>query len=626
VIAAPSTGATRPAVLRLLVFAALIAIIATLMIASLMLRGYAVSGDEPHYMINGLSIFQDGDLALSNNYGFKPFEHLQPIWPHAFQIEGEWYPWRGIGVPVLVGLPFMLFGIPGAKAALAVVCGLLSISLVVVARRHVPSERAAFGVAALFALSLPMLVAHTEVFPDMILGYLILIGTWFIIRVADGERMTVGAARIFALVLLALVWVYWRHLMTALVLMVIALVLMARSQRHPDSANPRAVWLTVLAGGVLAVASIGTYLALMGNLGMGSRINALGPWASLSALAGQHLDQSCGILFRNPALWIAVPGWLLFARRNPWGFVATVLVYGLVIGPPSLTGFAYGGSGMCSRYTWNIVPLWIIPMAYMVAFCWQTRLRRRLFWLALSVALAIQAWYMWRLLVTDSPALLRVGGWDRWILVAMLGEWRWYLPSFPVRSNALTDMVSVAWLLVLALVFASPLLIWKLRLRAPSVIACFVAMVVALGVMVRGPAMAQYSDSQTIVLQWNGFRGKGEVERRVGFRLDNSRPGHYLLGGERPLPTGYYRYTLSYRSSDPGATVELTDGGKLVGKEGRRTLPTSGPAQDARVSLDVQVERGAWMRMVSVLVRGSGKGEILATGATIERLPDGPSQ
>lgn len=95
-----------------------------------------IGGDEPHYIMMTDSLIKDGDFNLKNDYEQSRALAYYPVpglFPHIAVIvdymqSDKWYSMHTIGLPILLAIPYKLFGLVGARLMILVL-QLLSVVL-----------------------------------------------------------------------------------------------------------------------------------------------------------------------------------------------------------------------------------------------------------------------------------------------------------------------------------------------------------------------------------------------------------------------------------------------------------------------------------------------------------------
>lgn len=135
-----------------------------------------VSGDEPHYLMLTVSLLEDGDFNLKNDYFLKRstayygnndlFPHISPT----MSIEGDkWYSIHTIGLPFLLYLPYKYLGLLGARLAVTII-QLLSIYLFYLVLKKYVGAMPNIVVGLLLLISSSVFWQNVGVlFPDLIL-------------------------------------------------------------------------------------------------------------------------------------------------------------------------------------------------------------------------------------------------------------------------------------------------------------------------------------------------------------------------------------------------------------------------------------------------------------------------
>lgn len=88
-----------------------------------------LGGDEPHYIMMADSLIKDGDFNLKNDYELSRALTYYPVpalFPHVAAIidytnTDKWYSIHTVGLPILIALPYKLFGLLGARLLLIVI-------------------------------------------------------------------------------------------------------------------------------------------------------------------------------------------------------------------------------------------------------------------------------------------------------------------------------------------------------------------------------------------------------------------------------------------------------------------------------------------------------------------------
>lgn len=156
---------------------AALAVLSLLFIA----RGYSLtpsylSGDEPHYVMMADSLVRDGDFNLKNDYqsdrssayylGGQLPPHNSPL----VDIESDqWYSIHTVGVPLVIAVPFKLFGVEGARLWMMLLQGSLVVTFFFVLRKYLGSNMRALIGAGLGVICPLFWQNLGSLFPDLLL-------------------------------------------------------------------------------------------------------------------------------------------------------------------------------------------------------------------------------------------------------------------------------------------------------------------------------------------------------------------------------------------------------------------------------------------------------------------------
>jgi hypothetical protein len=502
-------------------------------------HGIFLGGDEPTYIAEALALVHlSPHLDRLAPAGLATYVRPVPIHglavdtflgPHGFI--GKFDP----GMGVLLA-PFVAVG-PAYNGAVVGILALNSAGLVLIHRRATRLTglgRRGQVLLAVMLASPALLVAMTQIYPDVISGILIACA---ILEIAILERtgeLTRTGLVVATASIAYLPWLQPKNFAPAVVL-VAALALALRRDRRP----------TRLAATLGAAVLVSWLLLITFNLWFYGHVLGL-PEAPVHMTAtgieyilGLTFGRDQGLFVQVPFALLGVVGLWLARRALPAAVLATVggLLAVLVLNG-TYTGNPYGGGSLQGRFMWTLVPAMVAWSAVVVArwertgrFLWTAAIFIGGIWLYLAVPILTGAHYYFN--VFDEFRLwdpMQVTGWwpglDR--VLPMFD-----LPGQTLGSPALglAFELGVAVLVIIAAVqYARPAPFTRISLGAMAAI----GLVLVVAVAVAEPALPS-----TVLT------------------LDGGSVGAPLVGGTGPAmsPTivlatvlpGSYRVGLSYR-------------------------------------------------------------------------------
>lgn len=360
------------------------------------LKSWAITGDEPHYLLAAHSLVSDGDLDLANNYAntdyaaFYPSSHLDPhvrVQPDGTQLISH-----DSGLVVLLALPYAWGGRAGVMQFSALLGALLAAQMALLGAEVSGRWWAGLLAALTIGLTAPLGLYVFQIYPELAGG---LVVTWCLRQVlgtADwlaaapaGRAPSRPRTLALALALAGLPWLSGRYAPLSVLLVGLAVW---RTLAAPRGGGRR--WLIVSA--LAALASLGVYLTVnfalyggptpsvtpSGNAVL-SGFRAIGGQQIGRGLMGWWLDQHRGLLFFGPALALAFVGLPhVWRQRGVTGllcFAPVTLMWGLA----SAWGGFYSGWEVSARFLIVGVPALAAGLA--AAFSGVTgRARRLAFW------------------------------------------------------------------------------------------------------------------------------------------------------------------------------------------------------------------------------------------------------
>ncbi|MBX0326197.1 hypothetical protein K2Z83_00630, partial [Oscillochloris sp. ZM17-4] len=314
-----------------------------------------ITGDEPHYLLITDSLLRDGDLRVGNNYLLDTLVRRAlpgggaPLDAHT---QGS-YSIHGPGLPALLIPGYALGGVLGAKIELALLVGLLPLSVYRRALAILPDSPWPLSVALIVGLGQPFLIGGGQIYPDLLAGLILfeLLGAWDEGAAAPGW----WAGGLLAL----LPWLHLKLLAPAALLA----LLYARRTRAPT------LLLAASAAG-LGLYNLRAFGSILGPYQPGDATSDIGRVAMVAL--GLHMDRMQGIFVQAPIFLLGLLGLAsLVAERRRLALAAGAIAL-LVLLPSAAHTNWYGGTSFAGRFFWAVAPLWCFPLLFAIRL-----LRRR---------------------------------------------------------------------------------------------------------------------------------------------------------------------------------------------------------------------------------------------------------
>lgn len=369
----------QPALLALIVLVCLC--IYGLFIGQILARLSPLTGDEPFYVMTVLSLAWDGDLDESNNYAqgdydsFYPPDPLPANWqgwpafprtlpPHpANSVRPGLYSKHGLGVALLIALPYLVGGRLATILFLNLVAALVAANIVLLARRYGHGWLAAALLALPLVFANPLMSYAFLIFPEIFAALAI---TYPFRRAREATNtgwqwFGVGCA------LAILPWLHARFIPALVGLIAI----LAASWLRERSRARRAAALVPPA--LSAIALVAYYVIIYGKP-FPSTADHAGfntPWEIVNAGFGLLLDEQWGLLIHAPIYLLTALGLgaLWHQRRDDAAALLPVVLPYLAL--VAFYRVWWGEWGPAARYLAPVLPLAIAPIA-----CWASAARR----------------------------------------------------------------------------------------------------------------------------------------------------------------------------------------------------------------------------------------------------------
>jgi hypothetical protein len=440
-------------------------------------HGAQTTADEPQYLLTAISLAEDHDLDIADELAagrWRAF-HAPPLPEQTEPLaSGRRLSPHDPLLPLLLAVPVAAGGWVGAKLAMAALAGLLAALLLWTAvRRFGVGAGTGFLVVAVFALSPPLAVYGTQVYPELPAALAVVAAVAALTAPGPPPRVAAPAAgapgqapahgpvepparvaapgraavAVAGVAVAALPWLAVKYVPVAAVLALLAVGRLLRA-----GARRRALGLVagLAAAGVAFVVlhrlwyggwtpyAAGDHFVAGELTAVGSHPDYLG---RSRRLLGLLTDSRFGLAAWQPAYLLAVPALAVLLRRRPAGWAALAL--------PLAAGWLVATFLALTMHGWWFAGrqvVVVLPLAVLVVACWAgSRGRRLAVAVAAAVGVVADAW-----LVADGLA-----GRVSWAVDffatgdPLYRAWRLALPDYLTVTTA-TWVLHAAWLAVLA--------------------------------------------------------------------------------------------------------------------------------------------------------------------------------
>lgn len=359
----------------------------------------ALTGDEPHYLLEAFSLIEDGDRDLADDYvdrATKTKAYGDPsLDSHAYQYVAGEAVRRSVHGP---GMPVLLLGStmcedPRLCSRLAMVpwgAASAALLLVLLMRLLCYQGWVTWAAWAGTVFSFPLIAFGTQVYPEVPATTLVLLGAVLLSSPELRSRHIAGATLVAA----ALPWLHVRYVVLTTALLGVLLVRLLldavggvaalRRIRTVGALRVRAWlfrWGASVGGSALSLAALLlAFRRWYGSASLSAPYDAIDFKQSVSPsmanvprnLLGQLIDERQGWLSHSPLALVALIGLLVLWRRMPfWTSVvcACALGYASSVAATGVSpGFALPG-----RYLVVLMPWVAFPLAAGLVNSWTVR-------------------------------------------------------------------------------------------------------------------------------------------------------------------------------------------------------------------------------------------------------------
>ncbi len=413
-----------------------------------------VNVDEPFYLLTTVSLLEDGDLDLINDYELRRYEaffdYPGDLWSQSVpNRRGQLLSPHNVGLSALIMPAYALGGVDGVKRFLAVLGGLTVGLAALLAYRATGFFAPSLAAAAVLGISAPFFVFATQIYPEMPAALLTAGCAWLLLAERPGWRIAI-------VLLLGISGIMWLGSKYGLICAALGLIGLMRLNMK---GRLTLVVLTVAAG----VAYGWFHLANYGGLTPYS-VNVIYAGHSAPEVLGMHLeipgrayrlvglwvDREFGVWRWAPALVLVLPGIPRLLRRTGTAWWLLVLVFGGALCTAAFFSLTMRGWWFPGRMLIVGLPLLAIPLAEALALARGRRLwgTAALLLSTYSLGVTLALWHA----VSQETVVLAVDPFDMtWPPFAALSS------IFPLYTSydLPTWLLTAAWLVAgLALLFA----------------------------------------------------------------------------------------------------------------------------------------------------------------------------
>jgi hypothetical protein len=156
-----------------------------------------MTGDEPHYLIITQSLLEDHDILIQNNYdnghylAFYPLNLSKDLYEHSVRdVQGNLISIHGIGLPLILCVPFALAGYLGARILIALIGALSAcVMLKLLMRLGFSRKTSLLAVLPAFIVS-PLIFYGYSIFTEMVSLLIVLLSMLVLLDVIDGRSIS----------------------------------------------------------------------------------------------------------------------------------------------------------------------------------------------------------------------------------------------------------------------------------------------------------------------------------------------------------------------------------------------------------------------------------------------------
>lgn len=511
-----------------------------------------VTGDEPHYLVMASGIAFQGTFEQTQPYkeefktrkiftaGLAP-EDATPSPENTHSIAGPHglFNIHSIGLPLLLALPFLAGGVIGAKLFM-IFCGAAAIVITwKITEIFSGDKRHRYLSVLAMGISLPLIPASNQIYPDIIAGFLALTGLYWFLTTKSKRTSEIEIAIISAIAFLP--WLQIKFAGTcALLVAATTLKIYIESRDYKRILN--ILLIVGISCGLLAAYNYYAFGKVSGPYQSGALEVSE---KSFMVLLGLCFDQNQGFLLQNPINLIGVIsiGWI-YHKDRALALLLTLTLASLIV-PNAMHPNWYGGGSFSGRFGWSAGIVFMLPTTYGLLALVSTK--EKLYRTIICLSIALQLYFFYRYAITGTT--LYNNGPATWldnysIFYFPLHTW---LPMLYDSSWAYNYIPNYAWTILIISIFC----LGFAKTNIPRNVAASCIAIPLAFMLIAGLFPPKRNNEITFLAKdLPSQTGKTTNSIRIAQQSLDS-PGFVNFGPYFPLRKGQYELVLKYKSAGP---------------------------------------------------------------------------
>ncbi len=364
---------------------------------------YWSDGDEVHYLIMTNSFIVDKDFNLQNNYESREYfsHHGSKVDPHVVisPIDGSQRSWHNFLLPVIISPGYYAMGIKGARIMYFFIC-LLGLLLSIKLIKSIGfSWPVSIFTSAIFALQMPILLYSQYIYTDMLAGYFLLAGGYFLYSMLKKKKLIylLPASIIFGLTL----FLHIKLLLIISLLLIFSILCylyLDKKFYRPNKIQIFKIISLLSPFAILFLAFCWVQYKWFGVFSYDAAFKVINSSASLNPfeyligavgknplryLIGLFFDGEYGLFINAPILLLTLPGFYLIYKKSR-GYFFSIVIPTIIFMLIHSTYIEWRTWGPPARYTIAILPLLLPLLAVTI-----NALSKKIWTLILLIAIAL---------------------------------------------------------------------------------------------------------------------------------------------------------------------------------------------------------------------------------------------